>query len=342
MAQPNIRQLLNTSWTLHRLSPLHHGDECQSLLNNPTALNTYATRLRDQLTGDVLAGLQAGISGAGAGGGADEDDTLSKTGTLKSCTWETISHLEGHGDDDNSRGILIVLEYENITYKAALLAAPPTTSTTTTQSKGSTSLPLLLTKCPSPLRHILITFLSTNFDTYCSPLRLPSHAMCDGMDVYVNTFLENDDTTSTTMLQDVVKDMQITLWFPPSVAPALRSLNINIPRATFGEFLRNSPASTSHLDSNSSSPFLSGLSAYLEKHLAMKLDLRAPGKQPVRLSKIACGGFVLGSEGRMKLVARSGQEGDGSDDDDRLQLRAAEMLLRDVLNRAVVGENVTK
>ena len=75
----------------------------------------------------------------------------------------------------------------------------------------------------------------------------------------------------------------------------------------------------------------------------MKLDLRAPGKQPVRLSKIACGGFVLGSEGRMKLVARSGQDDSGDDDGgDRLQLRAVEMLLRDILNRAVVGENVTK
>ena len=367
MAQPNIRQLLNTSWTLHRLSPLHHGDECQYLLNNPTALNTYATRLRDQLTGDVLAGLQLGISGAGVGGGADEDDTLSKTGALKTCTWETISHL-ADGDDNydshegsaGTRGILIVLEYENITYKAALLAAPSPSTTTTTQSKGSTSLPLLLTKCPSPLRRTLIAFLSTNFDTYCSPLRLPSHAMCDGMDVYVNTFLASDDDTTTAIpgssprdiLQDVVKDMQITLSLPPSVAPALRSLNINIPRAFFGEFLSNSPSSsstsTSHLDSSSStstanSPFFPSISAYLEKHLALKLDLRAPGKQPVRLSKIACGGFVLGSEGRMKLVARSGQDDSGDDDGgDRLQLRAVEMLLRDILNRAVVGENVTK
>lgn len=351
MAQPNIRQLLNTSWTLQRLSPLHHGDECQHLLNNSTALNTYATRLRDQLTGDVLAGLQLGISG----GGADEDDTLSKTGVLKTCTWETISHLADRDDDDgpaDSRGILIVLEYENITYKAALLAAPP--PSTTTQSKGSTSLPLLLTKCPSPLRRTLIAFLSTNFDTYCSPLRLPSHAMCDGMDVYVNTFLARDDDTTTAIpgssprdiLQDVVKDMQITLSFPPFVAPALRSLNINIPRASFGEFLRDSPSSTSHLDSSTSStassPFLSSLSAYLEKNLAMKLDLRVPGKQPVRLAKIACGGFVLGSEGRMKLVARSGQDNSDDDGGDRLQLRAVEMLLRDILSRAVVGENVTK
>lgn len=350
MAQQNIRQLLNTSWTLHRLSPLHHGDECQYLLNNPTALNTYATRLRDQLTGDVLAGLQLGISGAA--GGADEDDTLSKTGALKTCTWETISHLAEHNNDDrpaDSRGILIVLEYENITYKAALLAAPsPSTTATTTQSKGSTPLPLLLTKCPSPLRRTLIAFLSTNFDTYCSSLHLPSHAMCDGMDVYVSTFLASDgDTTSAIpgssprdILQDVVKDMQITLSFPPSVAPALRSLNINIPRASFGEFLRGS-APTSHFDS-SSSPFLSSLSAYLEKHLAMKLDLRVPGKQPVRLTKIACGGFVLGSEGRMKLVARSGQDDNDDDGGDRLQLRAVETLLRDILNRAVVGENVTE
>ena len=74
----------------------------------------------------------------------------------------------------------------------------------------------------------------------------------------------------------------------------------------------------------------------------MKLDLRVPGKQPLRLTKIACGGFVLGSEGRMKLVARSRQDDSDDDGGDRLQLRAVEMLLRDILTRAVVGENVTK
>lgn len=359
------RQLLNTSWTLHRLSPLHHGKEYQSLLDNPTALNTYATRLRDQLTGDILSGLQAGLGGGGGGGGggaAAEDDTLSKTGALKSCTWEGIERFdEGFtAEAGGQRGILIALEYENTTYKATLLAGP---DNDTPERKGVTILPLLLTRLPTALRQTFISFLSATFDTYCSQLRLSSTFMCAGLDMYVNTFLSSgsrdglDDATD--ILQNVVKDMQLTLSFSPSIAPALRSLNVNIPRASFGEFLRGS-------NSDGSSSFLSALSTYLEKHLAMNLDLsvRASGngpgnslaKQHVRVSKIACGGFVLGSEGRMKLSADLGRQsgagtGTGTGDDagdgqnsrvlnekDRLELRASHALLLGVLRRAVAGE----
>lgn len=340
MPQAHPHQLLNTSWTLHRLSPLHHGKESQSLLNNPTALKTYSTRLRDQLTGDALGGLQAGIGAAGSGGGYDDDgDSLSKTGALRTCTWETISASE---ENAQSRGILVVLEYENITYKAALLAGLDNTS----ERKGSTVLPLLLTRLPTGLRQTFISFLSTNFDTYCSLLRLPSNLMCTGLGIYVDSFLSSD---ATAILQDVIKDMQLTLSFSPSVAPALRSLNITIPRASFREFLGNSPSST-----NDPSPFLSNLSAYLDKHLAMKLNLgtspsnQSLAKQHVRLSKVACGGFVLGSEGRMKLVAGSGRTRAGDDgvvgDDEKaqLELRASEALLAAVVRRAVAGEGQTK
>lgn len=341
MPQANPHQLLNTSWTLRRLSPLHHGKESQSLLDNPTALKTYSTRLRDQLTGDALGRLQAGIGAAGSGGGDDDDgDPLSKTGTLKTCTWETISASEENAQ--SSRGILVVLEYENITYKAALLAGLDNTP----EQKGSTMLPLLLTRLPTGLQQTFISFLSTNFDTYCSLLRLPSNFMCTGLDIYVDSFLSSD---ATAILQDVIKDMQLTLSFSPSVAPALRSLNITIPRASFGEFLGNSPSST-----NDPSPFLSNLSAYLDKHLAMELDLgtspsnQSLAKQHVRLCKVACGGFVLGSEGRMKLVAGSGRTGTGNDgaagndEKARLELRASEALLAAVVRRAVAGEGQTK
>jgi hypothetical protein len=67
--------------------------------------------------------------------------------------------------------------------------------------------------------------------------------------------------------------------------------------------------------------------------------------QPVRLTKIACGSFVLGGEGKMKLVAPSGQAGSSSEDGaaavregrDRLLLRANEELLRAVIRRAAMS-----
>lgn len=356
MPQPTTPDhLLNTSWTLHRLSPLHHGKEFQTLLDNSTALNTYATRLRDQLTGDVLAGLQATPALAG------DDEGLSKTGALKACTWESINmSLSEDDEDDGIPGILITLGYENAVYKAVLLPGlrpaleNATSLTSTTEREGSTHLPLLMTRLPTALRQTVISFLSANFDVYCSAFRLPANFMCAGLDVYVGAFLSSEYGDDGT-LEDVVKDMHLTLSFSPSIAPALRSLNITIPHATFGEFLRSSP--TSSPANSSGNPFLSNLSAYIEKHLSMKLDLdvssnaqQSPAKQHVRLSKIACGGFVLGSEGRMKLVALSEKKSatGGGDEDggeayvrterEKLELRGSQALLGTVMRRVVAGE----
>ncbi|KAE8389786.1 kinetochore complex Sim4 subunit Fta1-domain-containing protein [Aspergillus alliaceus] len=348
MASSTPNQMLNTSWTLHRLSPLHHEKEFQSLLDNPDALKTYANRLRDQLTGDVLAGFQVGMSATTV-----EEDTLSRTGALKDCTWEAISSLS-LGDPNITRsedpcGIVVVLEYENITYKAALLA-PPNGSHL---HKASTYLPLLLTRLPGPLRQTFVSFLSANFDTYCSALRLPSQFLCAGLASYVDALTQGRDresAASRTILEELVKEIQITVSFSASVAPVLRSLNINIPRGSITSFL---PATD---DSNQpSGSILSGLSSYIEKHLAMDLDLAglsakdSPARKHVRISKIACGGFVLGAEGRMKLVAQPirsraaddylAEDNDHSrDEKKRLALRASEVLLLSVIRRSLIRE----
>ncbi|KAE8380964.1 kinetochore complex Sim4 subunit Fta1-domain-containing protein [Aspergillus bertholletiae] len=348
MAPATPDQMLNTSWTLHRLSPLHHEKEFQSLLDNPEALKTYANRLRDQLTGNVLAGFQVGTSAP-----STEEDTLSRTGALKDCTWEAILSLSLEDPNgpypESPCGILVVLEYENITYKAALLAPPAEGSHS---RKTSTYLPLLLTRLPASLRQTFISFLSANFDTYCSALRLPSQFLCAGLASYVDALAQGRDgesATSRATLEDVVKEIQITVSFSANVAPALRSLNINIPRGSIKSFL---PA-TGDSDQPSGS-ILSGLSSYIEKHLAMDLDLAGSSaggslaRKYVRISKIACNGFALGAEGKMKLVAQptrpSSINDDSAENDDvvwnekkRLALRASEVLLLSVIRRSLVG-----
>ncbi|OGM40128.1 hypothetical protein ABOM_011808 [Aspergillus bombycis] len=347
MAPSTPDQILNTSWTLHRLSPLHHETEFPSLLDNPEALKVYANRLRDQLTGNVLAGFQVGTSAP-----STEEDTLSRTGALKNCTWEAISSLALETSNTphpgNPCGILVVLEYENITYKAALLAPEGSHS-----RKTSTYLPLLLTRLPGPLRQTFISFLSANFDTYCSVFRLPSQFLCAGLASYLDALTQGRDrewATSRAILEDVVKEIQITVSFSTNVAPDLRSLNINIPRGSIKSFL---PVTG---DSNQpSGSILSAVSSYIEQHLAMDLDLAgssakdSPARKHVRISKIACNGFVLGAEGKMKLVAqptRAGSAGDDSAENDdaqnekkRLALRASEVLLLSVIRRSLVGGN---
>ncbi|CAP92569.1 hypothetical protein E8E15_002678 [Penicillium rubens] len=352
MEQADPRQLFNTSWTIHRLSPLHHGKDSETLLDNKVALKTYATRLRDYLTGDALAGIYTSASAA-------DDAALSKTGALKDCLWQPISDQSLHDEapsrsqDTTFPGILVTLEYENIIYKAALLA---NTTSSPNQRSGSTSLPLLLTRFPTALRQTFITFLSTNFDTYCSPLRLPSSFLCAGLETYIDTLRTQRPSTSDTV-EDVIKELQLTLSFSSSIAPALKSLNVSVARASLAGFLRDqsgqsAPKSRS-LQHKLRSPFIANLISYLETHLAMKLDLDGSSsdqlaKQHVRLSKVACAAFVLGSEGRVKLVVPANRDvGDGDDgsrlggDKNELALEAGESLLRSVIRKAVLEDHST-
>ncbi|PYI02227.1 hypothetical protein BO78DRAFT_225001 [Aspergillus sclerotiicarbonarius CBS 121057] len=378
MAQTN---LLNTTWTLHRLSPLHHGKEFESLLDNPVALKTYATRLRDQLTG---ASFPAAVQSSGPLPAA-EDDALSRTGALQSCTWEPIPNLsfseieDEHNPENESRppnpprsrartqrlppslspshqggGILVKLEYENTTYKAALLtlsspksppepAAKPRARTRSQTQTHATRLPLLLTRFPAPLRQTFISFLSSTFDTYCSALCLPSQFIGSALITYINTLASEGELGALNPI-DILKELHLTLSFPTFVAPDLRSLNITIPRESLRGFLRAEGGGA-----GSESDVLSILSAYLEEHLAMKVDLSGAspvikGHEHVRLAKIACGGFLLGGEGRLKLAAAPSTSENGESDGatsrkNRLALRACEMLLSDVVHRAVVDED---
>lgn len=379
--------LLNTSWTLHRLSPLHHGKESASLLDNPVALKSYATRLRDQLTGSSTFGGFAATANR-------DDESLSRTGALKDCVWEilpTLSLLDDHHPEHPSgdappAGIAITLEYDNITYKAALLApiagASSGSGSPSRKAKGkqrqrsgnedsaSTHLPLLLTRFPNPLRQTFLAFLSANFDTYVSPMRLSSGFLCEALEIYVRVLngeqgLDLGDDSNSRLLVDLVKELQLTMAFSSSVAPALRSLNVNVPRASLGSMLVRSNSGS---EGSGSGFVLQRLSEYIRKHLAMDLDLAGDSensplvKQHVRVSKIACAGFSIAGEGRLKLVSLAqsqsrprsrarAEDGERDEEDEqrsgdevsqkrRLGLSANEALLRAVIRRAsATGEN---
>lgn len=335
MAQASPTQLFNTSWTLHRLSPLHHGKDCETLLNNPAALKVYETRLRDQLTGEFLAGLHASATTA-------ESDVLSKAGALKHCRWQPISTTSLSDGRPNFPGILVTLEYENIAYKAALLANPETAPNSDEHREGTTSLPLLLTRFPSALRQTFLSFLSANFDTYCSTLHLSSSFLCSSTESFIESVRgAGSRATANHIVEEEIKELQLTLAFSPSVAPALRSLNVNISRTSLHQFLSNSsenPRARS-LKRKPRSPFIPNLSSYLETHLAMKLDLEGSAntqaaERHVRLTKVSCAAFVLGIDGRMKLNIA-----DQPEEDEELlpSQRAIEALLQATIHKAMLG-----
>ncbi|KAI9369720.1 kinetochore complex Sim4 subunit Fta1-domain-containing protein [Aspergillus egyptiacus] len=389
MAHPH--HLLNTSWTSYRLSPLHHTDH-ESLLTNPAALETYAARLQDHLT-NSLADTQW----------RDQDSTLSAMGPLKSCTWETITTLsflrpqqeqEDETQTRNPSGIMVALSYETTTYKAALLAGNTQTQTQKQKQTGtlqrrrgrsnansnsnSTYLPLLLTRLPKVLRESFTSFLSSTFDTYVSPLRLPSSFLCEALETYVRGLVPEPGSGSsgaataanrTGLIEDVVREMHLTLSFSEPVAPLLKALNLSIPRETFKSFLSGASSSSAlpgerkkeeEEEAGIGDSVLSGLEGYLRRHLALELGLdilplaseQGSGSRLssalaggyVRLTRVACAGFVVTGEGRIKVVASTSGVDDESDnpekEDERNRgaLRGGEALVRAVLERAVTGE----
>ncbi|KAF7719803.1 Uncharacterized protein PECH_006909 [Penicillium ucsense] len=341
-------QLFNTSWTLHRLSPLHHGKDSVTLLSNAVALKAYATRLRDQLTGDVLAGLHIPTS-------ATADETLSRTGALLDCRWETLEPSSTRPNASFS-GLLVTLEYENISCKAALLASPDdhdaTNSTSRAKRSGVTMLPLLLTKFPTALRQTFISFLQSNFDAYCSNLRLSSAFLCTGLETFITELRGSRDRPNAyNAVEETIRDLQLSLAFSSSITPALRTLNVNIARDSIVGFLNpDSPSETSRGKSPAQrqpkSNLIANISAYLDTHLAMQVDLDGSlqnkvSRQHVRLSKVACAAFVLGSEGRMKLVMNATQTSGNEDDAEQRippSLRASETLLRSIIEKAAMAE----
>ncbi|KAK7926879.1 hypothetical protein PG985_003877 [Apiospora marii] len=73
--------LFNTTFALYRASPLYLGPERL----NKARLQTLSKRLRDTLVGDVVRGVQVGLTSS-----SSEDATLGRAGALESVDWRWV------------------------------------------------------------------------------------------------------------------------------------------------------------------------------------------------------------------------------------------------------------
>ena len=71
--------LLNRTYNLYRLSPLHHGDNTPLLTDQ--SVRAHAKRLKEQLKGDNVRGVQVDFASA---------DETAKLGPLQECRWEVL------------------------------------------------------------------------------------------------------------------------------------------------------------------------------------------------------------------------------------------------------------
>jgi len=282
--------LYQRTFTLYRVSPLHTGDT--SLLDEPT-LKTHARRLREQLKGDNVRGVEVDFAGA--------EDALPRIGPLQECSWamlpdedtwidqnlhflhSEISQVPSEAGIEQMRGVFVSLEYEKATYHALLLRDP----TTTTSPEAFTSLPLLLVRMPLPVREIFLNYLRTSFDAHVAPLRLSSNFITSSIETYFRHFSAGNSPLS---IVDAVKQVQIQLSFP-TVTTLLRHLDITIQSAYVPGFVSRGRL----LKGGDEKPFTAALSSYMSKHLA--LDMANP---KVQVSRVSCGSFTLATD-RIKI-----------------------------------------
>tara|TARA_R110002003_G_scaffold45_5_gene3495 strand:+ start:49758 stop:50915 length:1158 start_codon:yes stop_codon:yes gene_type:complete len=283
--------LYNRTYSLYRLSPLHHGE---TPLLDGRSLRTHAKRLKEQLKGDSVRGVQVDFAAA--------DDTA-RLGPLEECAWDSIgdedawidhhaqsvepdaSQLSSGLAPSRARGIQVSLEYEKQAYNALLLRDPGVTSS----PDGFTSLPLLLVKMPGPIRDIFLNYLRTAFDAHVAPLRLPSTFIASSLESY---FKRLASSTSTQSIQHVIRQLHVQLAFP-SATILLKHIDITIA----GEDVPGFVSRGKLLNGGHERPFTAALSQYLRSHLALDLS-----HSKAHISRISCHSFHLGAE-RLKLAA---------------------------------------
>lgn len=299
--QPS-QPLYNKTYTLHRLSPLHN----LSSLSHPT-LSQHAQRLLSILRGDILRGVRVSL--------ASSDDGVVNAGRLESCEWQFLSaeslwgreqagDSDGQGGDTRDKeaaGVWIELRYEKSSYTALLLRNAGARRREASSGGEEMRLPLLLMHMPSPLRATVRAYLTTTFDTRIEEMRLSDSLLTRALE----GFLADLSPLGAVGVAKVVKEIQITLAFRGAVAPSLRTLDVAIRRGDVPEFLtRGGSIADASKTGADATPFMSALRRYLKAHLALDM-----AHEDVRVSKVACGGVVLASEGRIKIVAPVGGEG---------------------------------
>ncbi|KAI9739149.1 MAG: hypothetical protein M1834_007362 [Cirrosporium novae-zelandiae] len=334
--------LYNCSFVIHRLSPLYHGVKD---IFDPTTLQQYASRLKHVLKGGTLRGVQVGFLG--------NDEGLARAGSFRDCQWKPLLSKyfwqeqqrrregvqnESQAEDmetpeEQRRGLLIELQYEKNLYKAILLqhSSPPDVI----NDSHFTRFPVLLTRMPGPLCKTFLNYLSNTFDTRISVMSLSSQFMSTMLEQYLE---DTSSSQSSIVFQSVVRTLQLTISFPPPISPSLKSLDITIPKEDIIGF-KKAGRRLNQVERAGIGPtmgdFTTALSAYIDNTLSMSLKAN---NENIRISKIACGGFVIVGEGRIKLLSHTAPDSDDEDDPiHEATIKLVDLLIEKAMENLEIG-----
>ena len=308
-AQESIHEsypLYDTTFTLHRASPLYTG--LNHRLDN-TTLQQHARRFRDILAGDVLRGVRVGLG--------PEDDVLARVGSLQSVTWQVLveedfwsvsedeTRMDATMDRGAGNGIFVHVAYDKMEYRAVLLRGEMEEGPGKA-ARGFEHFPLLLTRMPASLRETFIGFLATTFDARIAALHLSGPNLTKNFETYLSDccIRENGESLdlmeSDRALRKVIKDVRVLIGFDfPDGNSTLQTIEFSIEQEDIPRMVQKGKMI------GKESPLMNALSSFVKAHLALDM-----GHERVRVLRIACGPFVLGAEGRVKLTAPSPVDGE--------------------------------
>src|SRR3569833_4263703 len=107
-----VESFLNTTFSLHRISPLFLGSEPLT----SARLRLLASRLRDTLVGDVVRGVEVGLEG--------DDRTMGSAGALEAVGIEWTPVASILTTPDNNKALHISLHYEKAVCTALAVPLP--------------------------------------------------------------------------------------------------------------------------------------------------------------------------------------------------------------------------
>jgi hypothetical protein len=127
-------------------------------------------------------------------------------------------------------------------------------------------------------------------------------------------------------LRNVIKETAIFLSFDlPDASASLKTIDIQIAREDLPRII--TMGKQIGKQGPGGSPFLDALTIYIKAHLALNI-----ADERVKIMRIACGAFVLGGEGRVKITQPL-----NASDGDSPQSRATRRLVNDLISVASGG-----
>ncbi|KAK5072964.1 hypothetical protein LTR64_000627 [Lithohypha guttulata] len=258
-----------------------------------------------------------------ARGHAEPKDELNdhneRTGPLRDCE---ISALHSHNSPatHDVLGFFIELKYQKTTYQVALLLNDSTT-------RRGCPFYTVLSKGGQPQIKKIKDWLDFKFDMpLAENLQLPPELLLQMCSRYLSTlsscwsvYTDHTDALRQATLKQTVGSLKLTITFATGqdndIASKLRTIDLDIPSETVNRFLDNA-RSKSRGKPDIGNDFLLELIGAVHEKTGLRLPLSIPtaglpetttttlSGPPLKVTKITCSAFAIGTEGKIKLAAK--------------------------------------